>query len=179
MQQEIVQLYNPVFQYVKKRISDPMDAEDVTQDVFYKLSVSKNSEVENIKSWLYAIAKNTIIDYYRKKKLHLEQHMDEILMEEPDTNSKVVDELIGCIEPFIEKLPEEYKTLMQLSELQDVPQKEIARQLDMNYVTVRSKVQRGRKKLKQVFTDCCTFIQGGRGSILGYENKYKCGDDCE
>ena len=41
----------------------------------------------------------------------------------------------------------------------------------MKYVTVRSKVQRGRKKLKDLFEGCCTVLQGGKGSITDFENK--------
>ena len=63
---------------------------------------------------------------------------------------------------------------MILSELKNVPQKEIAAQLNMNYVTVRSKVQRGRKKLKQLFEGCCTVLQGGKGSIMSFESKPDC-----
>ena len=68
MQKQIEQLYNPLFLYIKKRVNDQLDAEDLTQEVFYKLSNSKNSEIKNIKSWMYTIAKNSIIDYYRKHK---------------------------------------------------------------------------------------------------------------
>ncbi len=75
---------------------------------------------------------------------------------------------------FINELPEEYHHLMNLSELENMSQKEIAQQFDMNYTTVRSKIQRGRKKLKDVFTDCCVILQGGRGSILGYQSKSTC-----
>lgn len=64
--------------------------------------------------------------------------------------------------------------LLTLSELENISQKEIAKRLDMNYVTVRSKIQRSRKKLKGVFSDCCTILQGGKGSILDYEQKKNC-----
>ena len=72
----------------------------------------------------------------------------------------------SCINQFIQELPENYRTIMVLSELEGVPQKEIATQLNINYTTVRSKVQRGRKKLKKLISDCCVVTQGGKGSIL-------------
>ena len=61
----------------------------------------------------------------------------------------------------------------------NVSEKEIAEKTNMNYTTVRSKIQRGRKKLKDIFTDCCVIMQGGRGSILGYESRNPCNNDSD
>src|SRR6187402_2629281 len=56
--------------FIKKRVSDDEDAEDILQDVFYQLieSFSPLEPIEKISSWLFKVAKNKIIDKYRKKK---------------------------------------------------------------------------------------------------------------
>ena len=56
--------------FIKKRVSDNEDAEDILQDVFYQFieSFSALEPIEKISSWLYRVAKNKIIDKYRKKK---------------------------------------------------------------------------------------------------------------
>lgn len=179
MQTQIEQLYNPLFLYVRKRINNKEDAEDLTQDVFYKLAKSSTDRVDNLQSWVYTIAKNTITDYYRKVKVHMEDVDERVIFEEESSRSAVED-LSDCITSYIELLPKEYRAIMILSELQNVPQKEIAEQLGMNYVTVRSKIQRGRRKLRDLFLDCCNIIQGGKGSIMEYIPKEQCdgGDDC-
>lgn len=178
MQTQIEQLYNPLFSYVKKRINNKEDAEDLTQEVFYKLSKSKNDGVENIKSWVYTIAQNTIIDYYRKNRVHSED-VEHIAIFEEENDDQAVVELSGCIGSFVKALPEEYRSLMTLSELENVSQKEIAQKLNLNYVTVRSKIQRGRKKLKEMFSDCCQITQGGKGRILDFRPSSDCGSgDC-
>lgn len=176
MEAQIAQLYNPLFLYIRKRINSKEDAEDLTQEVFLKLSKSDSDKVNNVKSWVYTIAKNTITDYYRKRKLYTTE-VDDVSIDEEITNEDVIEDLTRCITPFINELPEEYRSILTLSEIENVPQKEIAKQLDMNYVTVRSKIQRGRKKLRGVFEDCCSFKQGGKGSILEYHSKSK--PDCE
>lgn len=170
---QIDQLYQPLFLFVKKRINNLEDAEDLTQEVFYKLARSNNNEVDNLKSWVYTIAKNTITDYYRKKKIPSTE-MESFDLPETPTEKNVAAQLSTCVGHFVKQLPEDYRHIMTLSELENVPQKEIAEQLDMNYVTVRSKIQRGRKKLKKLFSDCCVVIQGGKGSILGYEPQGGC-----
>jgi len=180
MQNQIKDLYKPLFLFIKKRVNSFEDAEDLTQEVFLKLSKSNIDAVKNIKSWVYTIAKNTITDYYRSNKRRTEE-VSESLFFEGEEKENAVEELSNCcITPFIKQLPKEYHTIIQLSEIEGVSQKEIAAKLDMNYVTVRSKVQRGRKKLKDLFTECCTIIQGGKGSILEFENKNtNCKRDCE
>ena len=170
---QIQELYQPLFLYIRKRISHQEDAEDITQEIFYKLSKSDISAINNVKSWVYAIAKNTITDYYRKKKMYTED-IEDFQMEEDNYVEKSIDELSRCVSSYIEQLPLDYRLIMQLSELQEIPQKAIAEQLNMNYVTVRSKIQRGRKKLKDIFTECCVIHQGGRGSIMDFEQRQSC-----
>lgn len=174
MDTQIAQLYRLLFLYVKKRVNNQEDAEDITQEVFYKLSKSNTDEVDNIKNWVYAVAKNSITDYYRKKKVPTSELGFESILEESN-EALASKQLSECITSFVNELPEEYRAVMILSELNEIPQKEIAAQLDMNYVTVRSKVQRGRKKLKALFSECCTVVQGGKGSILDYVQNNSCG----
>lgn len=173
METQIRTLYKPLFLYVRKRIKNQEDAEDITQEVFYKLSKSKNEDINNVKSWVYTIAKNTITDHYRKRKIYTEEIKDNLLHDEY-IDSNAVRELSRCISAYVNQLPEDYKQVMTLSELEGVSQKEIAQRLDLNYVTVRSKIQRGRKKLKDIFSACCKIEQGGKGSIMGYQPKEVC-----
>lgn len=176
MERQIEQLYEPLFLYVKKRINSHEDAEDLTQEVFYKLSKAENSTVASIKSWVYTIAKNTITDYYRKKRIPITEFNEMPYYHEYDEESAAT-ELSKCVTRFLNELPEEYRSIMILSELEEIPQKEIAAQLNMNYVTVRSKIQRGRKKLKALFAKCCDITQGGKGSILEFGPKKKVDKD--
>ncbi|OUR97969.1 hypothetical protein A9Q86_15385 [Flavobacteriales bacterium 33_180_T64] len=173
MQSQVAQLYNPLLGYVRNRVRNQEDAEDLTQDVFLKLAKSNKDGVDNLKSWVYTIAKNTITDYYRKRQLETNSIEEDVFFDN-ESKEDAGKELGKCVGAFVNQLPEEYRELMTLSELKDIPQKEIAEQLDMNYVTVRSKVQRGRKKLKELLEGCCSISQGGKGSILGFESKTGC-----
>ncbi len=170
MQNQVAQLYNPLLGYVRKRVRNQEDAEDLTQDVFFKLAKSNNDQVDNLKNWVYTIARNTITDYYRKNQLQTKAIEGNTYF---DTESieDAGQELGKCVGSFVNQLPEEYRELLTLSELNEIPQKEIADLLDMNYETVRSRIQRGRKKLKELIEGCCSVLQGGKGSILDYESK--------
>ncbi|MEL7118655.1 MAG: RNA polymerase sigma factor SigZ [Bacteroidota bacterium] len=174
MESQIEQLYEPLFLYVKKRINVLEDAEDLTQEIFLKLANSDTNGVNSLKSWMFNIAKNTIIDFYRKKRVINEIDEDNIYIEDFAENT-IAAELSQSISNCINLLPEEYRLVLTLSEIEGMPQKEVAEKLGMNYTTVRSKIQRGRKKLRTLFAECCHVKQGGRGSIIGYELNRDCG----
>ncbi len=179
MEAQVGELYKPLFHYVRKRIRHQEDAEDLTQEIFLKLAKSNLEKVDNIKNWVYTIAKNTITDYYRKKRIVTEE-LENHTIEEEYNDHNVVEELSTCLNFYVEALPESYRGVMKLSEIESKSQKEIAASLNMNYVTIRSKVQRGRKKLKELFSKCCTISQGGKGSIMEYEQNEGClgSDNC-
>lgn len=161
----IEQLYLPLFQYIKRRIRHTEDAEDITQEVFFKLSNSRVTEIQDLKNWVYAIAQNAVIDHYRKQKPQVQALSEDPRMPSPSEEPSV-NELSKCISSYLELLPPEYRKILRLSEIESIPQKEIAEMLQLNYATVRSKIQRGRRRLRQLFSDCCQVIQGGKGSIM-------------
>jgi RNA polymerase sigma-70 factor (ECF subfamily) len=172
MEKEIEQFYTPLYRYIKKRVNSAPDAEDLTQEVFVKLIKSNTRQVENVRSWVYTIARNTITDYYRKKQA-VSTTVEEQLLSNEEGESQDAFELSKCIRPFVKQLPENYRNVIELSELQGKSQKVIAAELNMNYVTVRSMVQRGRTKLKRLIVNCCTVQQGGRGSIIDVSSNNK------
>ncbi len=69
--EKTVQTERPrLFDFIRSRIRDERDAEDILQDVFYQLvtSYSVTEPIENITAWLFTVARNKIIDWYRKRR---------------------------------------------------------------------------------------------------------------
>ena len=165
--------YQPIYQFISQRISSIEDAQDLTQEVFYKLirSSQKGKSIDNPRHWLYAIAKNAVTDYYRKKKVIVEDistvQFAENTIELLELTEEQRIQLKKYLLSLIDELPEDYQQIIRMSELQGIPQKEIAKELGINYATVRSKVQRGRARLRKTISDCCEIVQGGKGSIIG------------
>ncbi len=143
-----------LFRYIKNRVL-VSDAEDILQDVFIKINSSLKSLSDNqkIESWLYRITKNTIIDYYRKKKEYspLPDWLEN-MSEEAGQND---NELLACLDPMIINLPEKYKRAIQISELDGKSQQELARIENNSLSGAKSRVQRGRQMLKEMFIECC------------------------
>jgi RNA polymerase sigma-70 factor, ECF subfamily len=153
--------------YVAKRVNNLADVEDLVQEVFVKINDRQPESKEKLKSWLFTVTRNTIIDFYRKNKgkgLSLDDiALDNLREEEAFDQTK---ELEGCVHRFIEQLPDEYREIIIDSELKGVKQKDLSEKYNLAYPTVRSRVQRGRARLKQMFLDCCRIELDKRGNIL-------------
>lgn len=90
--------------------------------------------------------------------------------------------LAGCLEPLVERLPEPYLDAVTLTELNGLNQKEAADELGVSLSGMKSRIQRGRGKLKDLLLDCCKIEVDRRGAVIDYErrNEGTCGGcNCE
>jgi RNA polymerase sigma-70 factor (ECF subfamily) len=67
--------------------------------------------------------------------------------------------------PFIEKLPAHYREALRMTEFQDISQKELAERLNISYSGAKSRVQRGKDKLKALILDCCAYQTDVYGNL--------------
>ena len=157
--------------FIHKRIPDTSLTDDLLQEVFVKVQsrISTLRDESRLQSWLYHITRNTIIDHYRKQKPEVE--LPETVDLPEKEQFRVLEELAECVKPMMDILPEKYRLPLLLSELEGLPQKEVAERLGLSLSAAKSRVQRGRERLKDVFTECCHFEVDQRGSVMGYQNK--------
>lgn len=168
--------HNSLFLFIQKRVPEKATAEDILQDVFVKIvkNIDTLSDSTKIRSWIYQITRNTIIDHYRSSKRYQELSLISDVPIESDGD--ISENEISCsILPIINDLPDKYKSALLLSEIKGLPQKEIARKLNISYSNTKIRVQRGRKMLKKLLTDCCSFKVDVYGKALEYQ---KNGDIC-
>jgi RNA polymerase sigma-70 factor, ECF subfamily len=172
-----------LYSYIYSKINNREDAEDILQNVFLKITthLEQLSEKEKIQNWLYRITRNAVIDYYRtkgnkKKKLELTERFPiDLEEEEYSDNTKGMDR---CVRGFIDQLPDEYRSIIMDSEINGIPQKELSTKYELQYVTLRSRVQRGRERLYKMFNNCCNIQADKRGNILDASSKSGCEDSC-
>ncbi|MFA8434338.1 MAG: RNA polymerase sigma factor SigZ [Marinifilaceae bacterium] len=158
--------------FIRNRVSDPTLAEDILQDVFIKIHSHINTlqEDRKIKAWLYQITRNTIIDYYRMNRSQEETTSIENDLEENGEGASMED-IHSCILPMINSLPESYREVLLLSELNGMSQREVADKLGISYSGAKSRVQRGRLLLKDALAQCCTFEHDSSGRVIDYQKK--------
>ncbi|MGH2665345.1 RNA polymerase sigma factor SigZ [Flavobacterium sp.] len=177
------QFYNILGNYIKARINNSDDASDVLQEVFIKVNEKLGllTDESKLKNWLFTITKNSIIDYYRKNSHHKKSELTEYLMEEleQETDFETTQGLDCCLKNFIERLPEEYRDIIMDSEIHGIKQKDLTEKYNLAYPSIRSRVQRGRSRLKEMLLDCCSIELDRRGNVMNVTSKRSCrGENC-
>lgn len=171
VEQIIKENKNDILNFVRKNIHDEDTAQDVNQIILIKIFLNfKNlKNQDRIKPWIYKIARNTIYDHFRKDKTLFSQ-LDEnaTISNTPETAE---NELLNCINPFLNQLKPSYRQALEFTDLGGKTQKELAKYLNVSYSGVKSKVQRARHQLKRLFIECCNIETDIYGSILSVAPK--------
>ncbi|HVX92922.1 MAG TPA: sigma-70 family RNA polymerase sigma factor [Candidatus Dojkabacteria bacterium] len=156
---ELKAIYNEyvekIYKYFYVRVQSTEVSQDLTSTTFMKLIDkydSFNPDKGNISQYIYTIARNTLIDYYRsnknKKNVNIE-NIEEVCNKEED-NSVVLDRNRDILMACIKKLPDEDQQLIHLRYTLEYSYKEIADELGLPINTVSIKIHRVHKKLKVI-----------------------------
>ena len=157
--------------FLHKNISNPTDVDDLLQEILLKSfqNLTKVKDSKKVKSWLFQIARNTIIDFYRKAKDS--EEFDENSLWQSEQELSIFRELSQCILPFINELPAEEANLLRAIVIDGQSQKGYAKQHKIKYSTLKSRVQKSRQKLYSVFNNCCELSLGEHGNLINYQAK--------
>ncbi|MBR1702909.1 MAG: RNA polymerase sigma factor [Lachnospiraceae bacterium] len=142
--------YEKIYNYICFQTRDPNIAEDLTQDVFLKLVRNIHSYVPtaSFSSYLYKIAHNTIIDYFRTARPTEEIHENQIV-----SDSLAAVEAKITVQGLLTRLSEEQRECMILYYMQELTYREIAQILDIPIPTAKSRVQRGLTACKKMMEE--------------------------
>lgn len=172
------QFYIILGKYIKSHINDIEDASDVLQEVFIKINDNLGSltDESKLKSWIFTITRNSIIDYYRKNSHHKKSELKECMMQKimHETDFDNTESLDCCLMKFIDRLPEDYRDIIMDSEIHGIKQKDLTEKYNLAYPSIRSRVQRGRSQLKQMLLDCCSIELDRRGNVMNVRSKKSC-----
>ena len=141
--------------FIRRRVPDPSDAEDVLQDVFYKLVEANRllMPIDHVTGWLFRVARNGITDLLRKKK---PENFSDVAAEGADDNTLRLDDLLPSreagpealyarnvlieeLELAIEELPEEQRAVFVAHEMEGCSFKEISAETGVSVNTLLSR----------------------------------------
>lgn len=142
-----------LFGFIRQRVANKEDAEDILQDVFYQFA-GNPEPIEQVTSWLFTVARNKITDSYRKQKLPLiddlsvaasqdEERFDwrEFLL--PDNQTPETAYLRNLfweeLQQALDELPAEQREVFIQNELEDIPFKDISAQTGVSVATLISR----------------------------------------
>lgn len=170
------QFNTPLERFIRKRLPDAQAADDVLQEVYLKIHTHLDTlrDDDRLQAWVYQIARNAVYDYYRAEK-----PTDEITetIAESDTDDMVddvTDRLAASVRGMIELLPDDYREALLLTEYGGLTQKELAERLGISLSGAKSRVQRGRKLLREMLFACCHFEYDRRGKVIDFYPQCAC-----
>lgn len=143
-----------IFRHCFFRVSNREIALDLTQETFTKTwdYIFAGKEIDDIRSFLYKVAGNLIIDYYRKKKsTSLDLLQEDGFDLRDDDHEKIRDFSEGQeILRVVEKLDDGHKTVIIMRFVEGFTPKEIANVLDVTENVVSVRINRGLKKIREI-----------------------------
>lgn len=154
--------YDPIFRYLRFRVDD-REVDDLVSEVFLKvikkITAYKSSKTGTFSAWIFRIAHNTLVDFYRKREelLGLEDpETGKIRFDVPDlelTPDKKVqkDEFQSEIRNIVKKLPALYQEIIQLKFLDELSNREIAQITGKTEGNVRIVQMRALRELRKLF----------------------------
>src|SRR5207249_6171870 len=163
--------------FIRRRVPDPRDAEDILQDVFYELVEANRllMPIEHVTGWLFRVARNRITDLFRKKKpdsfsdAAVEDEDGELLRIEdllpsPDAGPEALyvrSVLLDELELAIDELPEEQREVFLAHELEGRSFQEMAVETGVSLNTLLSRkryaVLHLRERLRSIYDE---FMRG-------------------
>lgn len=173
--------------FLHSKVNNPDDVDDLLQEILLKayLNIGGIESQESLKSWLFQVAHNAAMDFYRKRarspepeseklqfaELQSEEPWLEELWFEESASQDIRMSLAECLEPFIQALPEESSELLADIDLRGKSQKECAEEQGIPYTTLKSRVKKGREQLKALYEACCHMTTDRHGRIVDCERK--------
>lgn len=172
------ELRGPLAGFIARRVADPQDAEDVLQEVMLRIHrhSAEMASADRVVGWVHRIARNAIVDHYRRRAARPElpaggaNDLEQGANESPDgaESEALRRELAACLRPLIDRLPEKPRAALVLTEFEGLTQGEAAHRLGISASGAKARVQRGRAQLKALLLDCCHVELDRRGAITEY-----------
>jgi len=179
--------YRKIVRYLRRLVGEAQ-AEDVAQEAFVKISRSLDSfrGESRASTWIYRIATNAALDHHRKASSRQSSRTaaipeeDELSAEErailrdnaplPDT-SLIRRDMNECIRGLVYELPDNYRVVLMLSDLEGFTNAEIAEILGLSLDTVKIRMHRARRELKKAMDAACRLYRDER-NVLSCDRKH-------
>lgn len=185
-----------VRRFIRPRVSNDSEAEDVLQDIFIRIHKGINDlrHEDRVQSWVFGIARRALVDHYRKRgrdkeepagtDIKTEEDEDPTLdLNEFEGEHDVHEEVLSWLIPMIDELPEKYGKPLKMADVEGKTQQDVADYLGLSLSGAKSRVQRARQKLGKVLAACCKVEFGSEGRAVAYrkikdENGEEGCEDC-
>ena len=172
-----------IHRYIFGLVRDSAEAEDLTQETFLRAHKKLPALRDQTKSlpWLYRIATNVSYDRFRQasyKNQPLPLDQSEGTGAEGTAISSISDpgprldlameqeEMSSCVQRYMTGLSDQYRAVILLHDTQGLTNPQIAEMLDISLATVKIRLHRARKRLREALERACLFSSDDRGTLV-------------
>ena len=183
------ELHAGIHAFIVRQVANEAEVDDILQEVFLRVHrrLDQLNDPDRVMAWLYQIARNAVIDYYRSPERRrevpvglsgeMELHMPASLHTDKDAD-RFRTELAACVRPMLEGLSKEYREAVTMVEMEGLTQRAVAERLGLSISGVKSRVQRGRRQLRQLLDRCCVIELDARRGIANVKSRNSGCDAC-
>lgn len=170
-----------LLRYVSGIVRDAATAEDLVQETLLRAYGRRETlqDGSRLVAWLYRIATNVCRDHFRKRKSHGKPGPDDIEPYDAVEQDHPVagggprldqaleqDEMSSCVQSYLADLPDPYKAVIFLHDMEAMTNPEIARMLGIPLATVKIRIHRARERLRDALARACSFSSDERGVLV-------------
>lgn len=159
--------------YLRHRLGDPQDAEDLLQEVFLKAlrQGQRFCAVTNARAWLFQVTRNALADRLRLARNHVPLPDD--LPTPPRDGSAPVEDLAQCLPRVLAELSEPDCLALTLCDIEGQPQQVLADRIGISLPGAKSRLQRARVRLQRRLVDACQVRFDETGKVCCF-NPWTC-----
>ncbi len=167
------QFYERVKRFILSYVRDEWTADDLTQETFIRIQKGLHGvkDSSRLSAWIFRIAYNLCHDHFRSRKVSASRECE--LSEATDTFEDAIVqkkleqcEMGECVQNVVELLPDSLRSVIILFDMGELSHREIAEILDTTVENVKVRLHRGRKKLKVLLEERCTFELDERSILI-------------
>lgn len=172
------QVHEGLRAFIARRVRSEVEVEDLLQEVFLRVHrhVESLQQPDRVISWVFQITRNVIVDHYRSAEQRREwpagsatdiQEGLEVMPSKAEENDAKY-ELSHCLRPMIDRLSPTYREAIILIELDGLTHQEAAAKLGLSVPGMKSRVQRGRQRLRHMLDECCVIELDRRRGVTEF-----------
>ncbi len=171
VEQAFADLRERLHSYLRGRLADPSQADDLLHDVFVKAlsALQAGRRIDNLGAWLFTTTRTTLADFYRARGAPTVELDDSIPADDTDETRRHQD-LAACLRPMIERLPTLYRDTLIATDLEGRSMSDVAAAEGRSVSAIKSRAARGRAMVKAELLDCCT-IETRDGWVIDYRRR--------
>lgn len=172
--------HDRIQRYILSMVKDPATAEDLTQDVFLQVHrhLASVRDPHALVSWLYRIATHICYDQFRKWSrqpapasldVAASAGAEPVDDDQADASlDRVIEraEMSACVRDYLDGLPDEYRNVVLLHDLEGASNPQIAEMLGVTVGAIKIRLHRARRKLQAALAENCDFSHDEQGVLV-------------